>query len=84
MPVLVDEVARKPDAIRSAAESVEGVRAAYAIRSRSAAGVVFAELTIGVPGGLEVDRAHAIADHVEARLRRDLQLDEVVVHIEPC
>jgi cation diffusion facilitator family transporter len=84
VPILVDEVAREPDKIRAAAEGVDGVSSAYAIRSRSAAGVVFAELTIGVQGQLAVARAHEIADAVEGRLKRDLALDEVVVHIEPC
>lgn len=84
VPVLVDEVAREPDAIRRSAAQVEGVRSAYAIKSRSAAGVVFAELTVGVPGEMSVERAHAIADAVESKLKRDLSLDEVVVHIEPC
>ena len=84
VPVLVDEVAREPEAIRRSAAQVEGVRSAYAIKSRSAAGVVFAELTIGVTGAMAVERAHAIADAVESQLKRDLALDEVVVHIEPC
>jgi len=84
MPTLVDQVAREPDAIRQAAERVGGVHSAYAIRSRSASGVVFAELTIGVTGALSVDQAHAIADAVEDQLKRELALDEVVVHIEPC
>lgn len=84
LPVLVDERARESDAIRTAAEGVSGVASAYAIRSRSASGVVFAELTIGVAGSLAVDRAHAIADAVEERLRKDLSLDQVTVHIEPC
>ncbi|MBI4543432.1 MAG: cation transporter [Gemmatimonadetes bacterium] len=84
VPILVDEIAREPAAIRHAAEGVDGVRAAYAIRSRASAGVVFAELTIGVPGVLAVARAHEIADAVEDRLKRELKLDEVVVHIEPC
>jgi cation diffusion facilitator family transporter len=84
VPILVDEVAREPEAIRRAAEGVEGVRSAYAIRSRASSGVVFAELTIGVPGTLAVQQAHAIADRVEERLKRELRLHEVVVHIEPC
>jgi cation diffusion facilitator family transporter len=84
VPILVDEVAREPDKIRAAAEGVDGVSSAYAIRSRSAAGVVFAELTIGVQGQLAVARAHEIADAVEGRLKADLAMDEVVVHIEPC
>ncbi|HUK63810.1 MAG TPA: cation diffusion facilitator family transporter, partial [Dongiaceae bacterium] len=84
LPILVDERARTPDDIRGAALGVDGVRSAYAIKSRSSAGVVFAELTIGVAGTLAVDRAHVIADAVEERLKHDLRLDEVVVHIEPC
>ena len=84
MPALVDQVAREPDRIRSEALAVAGVQKAYSIRSRAASGVVFAELTIGVVGSLAVDKAHAIADAVEERLKRELRLDEVVVHIEPC
>ena len=84
MPTLVDQVAREPDTIKVAAEGVSGVRSAYAIRSRQAAGVVFAELTIGVEGGLSVDQAHGIADAVEDTLKRALALDQVIVHIEPC
>jgi len=84
LPTLVDQVAREPESIRRSAQAIAGVESAYAIRSRSAAGVVFAELTIGVHGALPVDRAHAIADAVEQQLKRDLQLDEVVVHVEPC
>ncbi len=84
LPSLVDQVAREPAAIRSASEEVPGVRSAYAIRSRSAAGSAFAELTIGVDGTLRVDEAHAIADAVEERLKQSLKLDHVIVHIEPC
>lgn len=84
LPSLVDQVAREPAAIRKSAEGADGVVSAYAIRSRKAAGVVFAELTIGVSGALSVDEGHAIADRVEERLKSELRLDEVVVHIEPC
>jgi cation diffusion facilitator family transporter len=84
LPSLLDQVARESSTIQSSAEAVTGVTSAYAIRSRRAAGVVFAELTIGVDGGLSVDRAHDIADRVEERLKSELSLDEVVVHIEPC
>lgn len=84
LPILVDERARATEEIRAAAQGVAGVEAAYAIRSRSSAGVSFAELTIGVTGTMAVARAHEIADAVEDRLRTDLRLDEVIVHIEPC
>ncbi len=84
VPVLVDQAAHEPDTVRHAAERVDGVRAATDIRSRLAAGTTFAELTIKVSGRLPVDEAHDIADAVERRLREDLKLDRVVVHVEPC
>jgi cation diffusion facilitator family transporter len=84
VPVLVDQAAHEPNLVRRSAEGVNGVRSAYDIRSRLAAGVAFAELTIGVSGQLAVDDAHAISDAVEQRLKDELRLDRVVVHIEPC
>ena len=84
MPTLVDERAYDEGTIRAEAETVAGVRAAYAIRSRIAATRRFAELTISVDGHSDVASAHRIADAVEARLQARLQLDEVVVHVEPC
>jgi cation diffusion facilitator family transporter len=84
VPVLVDQAAHEPELLRRAAEGVNGVRSAYDIRSRLAVGIAFAELTIGVSGHLAVDEAHAISDAVEQRLKDDLKLDRVVVHIEPC
>ena len=84
VPLLVDQAAHEPALVRRSAEGVDGVRSAYDIRSRLAAGVAFAELTIGVSGRLAVDEAHAISDAVERRLKEELRLDRVVVHIEPC
>lgn len=84
VPVLVDERALPPDAIERTAREVAGVRSAYGIRSRGPAPVRYAEVTIAVDGGANVAEAHAIADEVEARLKRDLQLHEVTVHVEPC
>jgi len=84
VPVLVDRAAHQPDVVRRSAQGIDGVRSVYDIRSRLAAGVAFAELTIGVKGTLAVDEAHAISDAVERRLKDELRLDRVVVHIEPC
>lgn len=85
VPVLVDERAIPARTIRQAAQSVEGVRSAYDIRSRGArAGVRYAEVTIAVDRGANVEAAHEIADEVEARLKRELELNEVTVHVEPC
>lgn len=84
VPVLVDEQAAPPSSIQIAAERIEGVERAYDIRSRGAQDRRFAELTIAIDRGTTVEVAHRIADGVEARLREDLDLHEVVVHVEPC
>jgi cation diffusion facilitator family transporter len=84
MPTLVDERALKGSEIQRVAETVPGVKSAYAIRSRTAAAIRFAELTIAVDGRENVAAAHRIADAVEEQLRGALEVHEVVVHIEPC
>lgn len=86
LPVLVDERATPTATIQSLAESVDGVRGAYRIRSRggSRSQVRYAEVTIAVDGSANVADAHIIADRVEALLKRDLTLTEVTVHVEPC
>ncbi len=84
LPTLVDGAAVDEATIRRAAEGVEGVRSAYAIRSRTAAALSFAEVTIAVDGLENVSAAHRIADDVEQRLRDQLGLNHVQVHIEPC
>jgi len=83
VPVLVDEAAVDSSEIRRMAEAMDGVHAAYDVRSRGRAGARFAELTIAVKGGLDVETAHEIADLVEDEVCRRLGARQVVVHIEP-
>src|SRR6185436_12782321 len=85
VPVLVDERAIPEPTIRQSAQAVEGVVSAYGIRSRGGnAGVRYAEVTIAVDPNANVAAAHAIADAVEERLKNELELEEVTVHVEPC
>ncbi|HEX9727114.1 MAG TPA: cation diffusion facilitator family transporter [Gemmatimonadales bacterium] len=84
IPVLVDEEGAPAQDIRASAERVDGVHRAYHIRSRRSPEETFAELTIAVDREASVEAAHEIADEVEGRLRDDLQLTQVVVHVEPC
>jgi cation diffusion facilitator family transporter len=84
IPTLVDERAFDRETIQREAEGVAGVVSAYAIRSLHAGDRRFAELTIAVDGRSNVASAHRIADQVEDRLRDNLHLDEVMVHVEPC
>ena len=84
LPTLVDGAAVDEATIRQEAEGVEGVRSAYGIRSRTAAALSFAEVTIAVDGQENVAAAHRIADDVELRLRGHLGFYHVQVHVEPC
>ncbi|HET9294922.1 MAG TPA: cation diffusion facilitator family transporter [Gemmatimonadales bacterium] len=84
LPTLVDAAAVDASVIRREAELVAGVRSAYAIRSRTASAMRFAELTIAVDSRQNVAEAHRIADAVEERLSQELSLDHVQVHVEPC
>jgi cation diffusion facilitator family transporter len=84
VPVLVDERAIPARTIRQAAQAVRGVKSAYGIRSRGGGTAGrYAEVTIAVDPAANVATAHAIADEVEERLKRDLELSEVTVHVEP-
>lgn len=83
VPVLVDERAVDPYHIRRHALQTPGVLDAYDMRSRGREGEIFAELTIAVDPALGVVEAHRIADAVEQRVARELNAQEVVVHVEP-
>jgi cation diffusion facilitator family transporter len=84
VPVLVDQRALPTGEIQHTAERVPGVKSAYGIRSRGPSDLRYAEVTIAVDPKADVAAAHAIADQVEERLKQDLQLHEVTVHVEPC
>jgi cation diffusion facilitator family transporter len=84
VPELVDQRALPQSDIQSLVEGISGVRGAYDIRSRGGPHVRYAEVTIAVDRDTNVAEAHAIADEVEHRLKRDLQMAEVTVHVEPC
>jgi cation diffusion facilitator family transporter len=84
VPVLVDQRALPTTDIQETAQAVPGVKSAYGIRSRGPSDLRYAEVTIAVDRHADVESAHAIADEVEERLKRDLQLHEVTVHVEPC
>ena len=84
IPVLVDERAIEAAQLRRVVEAVPGVREVRAVRSRTAGGSSFAEVTIAVSGGCTVADAHALADVVEEAVARRLGGGEVTVHVEPA
>jgi cation diffusion facilitator family transporter len=84
IPVLVDEQVVDYREIKRIAEEVDGVAESYDIKSRGAPNQRFAELTISVAGQATVEQAHEIADLVEDKLRHNLGIHQIVVHVEPC
>ena len=83
VPVLVDERAVDPRHVSEVASAVDGVVSVSDIRSRGKPGDGFAELTVRVRPATQVREAHAIADEVERRVAAELDLTNVVVHVEP-
>jgi cation diffusion facilitator family transporter len=83
VPVLVDERAVEAAEITRVAEAAHGVHAVYDVRSRGRQGEMFAELTIAVGAGIDVETAHEIADTVERELAERLGARGVIVHVEP-
>jgi cation diffusion facilitator family transporter len=83
VPVLVDQRAVEAEEITHVAGTIHGVRQVYDVRSRGRPGALFAELTIAVRGGLDVEAAHDIADRVENEVAQRLGAQDVIVHVEP-
>lgn len=83
VPVLVDRRAVDPQRVYDVAISVGGVESVTEIRSRGRPGEGFAELTVKVNPATPVRGAHRIADEVERRVAQELDLLNVVVHVEP-
>jgi cation diffusion facilitator family transporter len=85
IPILVDQRAVQAAELRRIIAGIPGIVEVRGIRSRyTASGVLFAELTIAVPGSTPVDVAHALADRVEEALISTYGAAELTVHVEPA
>ncbi|HVX41664.1 MAG TPA: cation diffusion facilitator family transporter [Gemmatimonadaceae bacterium] len=85
IPILVDQRAIEASALRAVVLGVPGIHDVRSVRSRStASGQLFAEVTIGVLGETSVDRAHELADAVEAAIEQAFGASQVTVHVEPA
>jgi cation diffusion facilitator family transporter len=85
IPILVDQRAVQAEELRRIVADIPGIADVRGIRSRyGASGVLFAELTIAVPGATPVERAHALADRVEDALASTYGAAEITVHVEPA
>lgn len=84
--VLMDAV-ENPDQlieVKKLAESVRGVVEARHVRMRRSGPFCLGEVTILVPEGLSVDKAHRLSHMVEDTVKKKItRLESLVVHIEP-
>lgn len=72
------------DAIARAASSVADVSNVHQVRTRGTEGEVYCDLHIEVDPDMTVFRAHALAEEVEATVKRQFpSVIEVLVHVEP-
>ncbi len=82
--MLLADTALLPAAqVREVALMVPGVLSVHKIRSRGGRRGGHADLHVQVRGDLRLDEAHAIGHRVANRLREELGLRDVLVHVEP-
>lgn len=82
LPVLTDRIAVDPHDVARVVRAVPGVRSVHDIRSRGPPRETYVQMHLVVDRD-DVAGAHAIADEVERRLRKELGVKETLVHIEP-
>ena len=82
--VLLD---RAPDGLKArisaVADEVEGVISAGKVRLRQSGALTFVDMNIEVDRNLSVERTHAIAEGVEARIQALVPGADVVIHTDP-
>ncbi|HEX2058689.1 MAG TPA: cation diffusion facilitator family transporter [Actinomycetota bacterium] len=82
--VLMDRAPGGPvQAIEAAAARAAGVTETRRVRVRGAGGRVFADVTVAAGRTASLERAHDIAEAVEAEIEKVAPGADVVVHVEP-
>ncbi|MBN2151964.1 MAG: cation diffusion facilitator family transporter [Candidatus Lokiarchaeota archaeon] len=70
--------------LKAEAESVPGVIGVHGVRVRRSGPMCFGEMHIEVNEGVTVDKAHAITEEIERRLKATCkQLEAMTIHVEP-
>ncbi len=83
VPVLVDEIAIEPELLDTAIRDIPGVITVPRVRSRWVGTERAADVIVTVDASLTTGQSHEIADAVEAKLARELGIQDVTVHVEP-
>ncbi|MEM7282264.1 MAG: cation diffusion facilitator family transporter [Pseudomonadota bacterium] len=83
IPILVDESGLDNQRVIRDLRAIEGVEDVLRVRSRRVGSDIFADLVITVSPDLDTVYSHRVADRVEAFMRNELSVADVIVHVEP-
>jgi cation diffusion facilitator family transporter len=81
--VLADSAVVDTVTVEKIALSVEGVKSCHKIRSRGTDQATYLDLHIQVDGRMSLADAHFLGHQVQDRLQAELEVTDVVVHVEP-
>lgn len=82
LPVLVDASAVDETLVHEIVQSIPGVHAAHAVRSRRSGSMVFVEMHVIVPEDHGAAAAHALTEAVEQALTQRLGPTTATIHVE--
>lgn len=70
--------------MKEIAQSVKGVTGVHGIRLRKSGPVSFGEMHIEIPEDLPLDKAHAISDEVEEKIKQRFKdIESITIHMGP-
>lgn len=81
--VLADSAVIDPVEVEKIALLVKGVKSSHKIRSRGTDQATYLDLHIQVDGDMALEEAHRLGHIVQDRLKEELGVTDVVVHVEP-
>jgi cation diffusion facilitator family transporter len=85
--VLMDACLRpdRIDQIKTIAKGVSGVKGVHDVKIRRSGPFVFGEMHVEVEEEMAVERAHAISDEIERKIKDDIgEIDSLTIHVEPA
>lgn len=81
---LADCAVIDPTDVECVAASVDGVKSCHKIRSRGTDKAAYLDLHIQVDGQMTLEQAHLLGHITEDRLKAELGVVDVLVHVEPA
>ena len=81
--ILADSAVIDTSLVERIALSVEGVQSCHKIRSRGSDQAAYLDLHIQVDGQMPLGKAHRLGHLVQNRLKKELGIVDVIVHVEP-